>query len=250
MSDSPQTDQLLDDAARALRDATSGPSAQAAETRARVLAAHRARLASRRSNATAWLAAAAAAMLVIGSGTAWAWWTGRMERWLGQGAPEAPEAVEPPREQPARAAEPRTPQVEATTELPVIAPEPTPEPQLEASAPLVSEDDEARDEAPIVDGARDEEPIDPTERRMYREAHALHFDARDSDSALSAWDRYLAAYPRGRFALEARYNRALCLVRAGRDAEAREALEPFVRGTHGGYRQGEATDLARALDGE
>lgn len=89
--------------------------------------------------------------------------------------------------------------------------------------------------------------VDPAERRAYREAHALHFDARDPAGALTAWERYLDAYPSGRFALEARYNRALCLVRLGRDGEARDALVPFAAGEHGTYRQREAAELVEAL---
>ena len=76
----------------------------------------------------------------------------------------------------------------------------------------------------------------------------MHFSQRDSASALTAWDDYLAAFPRGRFVPEAQYNRAICLVRLGRDAEARAALAPFASGKRGGYRQTEAGDLLSALD--
>jgi hypothetical protein len=84
---------------------------------------------------------------------------------------------------------------------------------------------------------------------LYLEAHALHFNAHDPSQALRAWDAYLAAAPGGRFAVEARYNRALCLVRLGRRAEARVALEPFAEGAHGSYRQEEARKLLEALAG-
>ena len=54
-------------------------------------------------------------------------------------------------------------------------------------------------------------------------------------------------FPAGTFASEARYNRALCLVRLGRLGEAREALGPFARGDYGNYRHAEAAALLEAL---
>src|SRR5262249_36964098 len=83
--------------------------------------------------------------------------------------------------------------------------------------------------------------------RLYAVAHQAHFVARDPDAALRAWDAYLAAYPAGRFALEARFNRALTLVRRGRLDEARTGLPPFANGEAGGYRQREARELLDAM---
>jgi hypothetical protein len=60
---------------------------------------------------------------------------------------------------------------------------------------------------------------------------------------LAAWDAYLAAAPNGAFAPEAHYNRALSLIRLGRNAEAKSALAPFASGAYGGYRQAEARAL-------
>ena len=88
--------------------------------------------------------------------------------------------------------------------------------------------------------------IDPG-HDLYRRAHRLHFAEANPAGALAAWDAYLAAAPRGRFSTEARYNRALCLIRLGRTAEARTALEPFAAGRFGGYRQREASELSEAL---
>jgi TolA-binding protein len=81
---------------------------------------------------------------------------------------------------------------------------------------------------------------------LYRLAHEAHFDAHDYARALTGWDAYLKAAPNGRFATEARYNRAICLLRLGRDAEARQALEPFANGKMG-YRQTEARQLLDEL---
>jgi hypothetical protein len=82
---------------------------------------------------------------------------------------------------------------------------------------------------------------------MYAAAHSAHFAVRDPAAALRGWDAYLATYPNGRFAQEARYNRAIALVRLGRATDARTALAPFADGTYGGYRQPEARALLEAL---
>jgi hypothetical protein len=86
------------------------------------------------------------------------------------------------------------------------------------------------------------------EESLYATAHRAHFVDHDPSRALASWDAYLAAYPHGRFALEAQYNRALSLVRLGRTGDARAALVPFADGTIGGYRQREARELIDALD--
>jgi hypothetical protein len=88
---------------------------------------------------------------------------------------------------------------------------------------------------------RDREPL------AYDRAHRAHFFSDAPALALAAWDEYLAAYPRGTFAPEARYNRALCLVRLGKFGAAAEALRPFARGGRGTYRRQEACLLMRWL---
>jgi hypothetical protein len=226
----------LDEAARTFRDATRDESDASASTRARILASHRSAK-TRSERASSWLLAAAALLIVLGGSTAWAFWTGRIGG-LRRDVHPASE-IESPAPPPVPAPTHRErPSHEPVTEvLPIVTPEP---------APIVTEVRAPEAIEPVV--APTEEPVDPAERRAYREAHALHFEQHDDAAAIAAWDRYLAAYPRGRFALEARYNRALCLVRAGRESEARAALAPFVQGTHGGYRQGEAIEIVEALD--
>ncbi|HEY6080758.1 MAG TPA: hypothetical protein VIW29_18210, partial [Polyangiaceae bacterium] len=81
---------------------------------------------------------------------------------------------------------------------------------------------------------------------LYRLAHEAHFGSHDYARALVGWDAYLRAAPRGRLAVEARYNRALCLLRLGRDEEAKRALQPFASGVFG-YRQSEARQLLDEL---
>jgi hypothetical protein len=87
-----------------------------------------------------------------------------------------------------------------------------------------------------------------TELALYREAHRAHFDRNDCRAAVVGWERYLAEAPRGRFTLEARYNRALCLVRIGRHREAAAALAPFAEGAFGDYRRADARALLDALE--
>jgi hypothetical protein len=81
----------------------------------------------------------------------------------------------------------------------------------------------------------------------YRSAHRLHFDGAGPAAALAAWDRYLADFPAGSFADDARFNRALCLIRLGRLADARSALTPFAAAPSGSYRQTEAASLLQGL---
>ncbi|HEX6240825.1 MAG TPA: hypothetical protein VFZ61_08025 [Polyangiales bacterium] len=92
-------------------------------------------------------------------------------------------------------------------------------------------------------------PKGPTQDlALYKTAHELHFGAKRYDEALNAWEKYLAL-PSPTFALEARYNRALCLLRLGHYEEARAALRPFAEGrVLGSYRRAEAQRLLEALD--
>lgn len=85
-----------------------------------------------------------------------------------------------------------------------------------------------------------------SQRALYLEAHRLHFRGAPQ-RALEAWQAFLATEPSGPWALEARYNRGVVLVRLGHVAEARQALEPFARGEHGGFRQTEAQRLLKEL---
>jgi hypothetical protein len=91
-------------------------------------------------------------------------------------------------------------------------------------------------------------PSSPT-LALFHRAHQLHFRQRDAAAALAAWDRYLQVDPDGPLVLEARYNRALCLVRLGRSDEARAALRPFADGTVTHYRADEARMLMQSLAG-
>lgn len=100
-------------------------------------------------------------------------------------------------------------------------------------------------EAPSRASAR--VPVSPEQRRMlYIEAHRQHFRG-SPQQALAAWDAFLATDPAGQVLLEARYNRAVTLLRLGRRSEAEQALAPFARGDHAGFRQVEAQQLLQRL---
>jgi hypothetical protein len=269
-SDEQQEDELLERAARAYREEASGSSPGAARTRARILATRE------RARQQRMIAMAAAALLAVGLGvpSAWAWATGRLETWIDgaeETAAEETAAEETAAEETAAeetAAPESSPAIERTrgAEVPsdVVAEgdvESGPEIAPPLAAVVATEETTADPRSAPASRATGAEPVidprpgsgirapvvDPAERSAYREAHALHFDVRDASGALGAWDRYLATYPDGRFAIEARYNRALCLVRLDRRDEARLALAPFASGRHGEYRQREATALIEAL---
>ncbi len=85
---------------------------------------------------------------------------------------------------------------------------------------------------------------------LYKDAYRLHFVEQRYAEALAAWDEYLRAAPAGRLVVEARYNRAIALVRLGRRSDAEAALAPFARGeVSGGYRASEARNLLEVLNG-
>jgi hypothetical protein len=84
------------------------------------------------------------------------------------------------------------------------------------------------------------QPTADAESAAYGRAHRAHFLEDAPGRALAAWDDYLAAYPAGVFAPEARYNRALCLVRLGRLGAAARALRSFASEARDGYRRAEA----------
>jgi hypothetical protein len=147
--------------------------------------------------------------------------------------PEATDAPAPP---------------DAPAETVAASDEATPPPgraQVELAAPAAGP---AVPSAP----AEPEPATSPTPSRadeLYRAAHQAHFGAKQPAAALVAWEAYLREAPGGRFALEAQYNRAMCLVRLGRSEAAGAALEPFAEGRLGGYRQADARALLDVLRG-
>jgi hypothetical protein len=264
------SDDLLRRATEALRETSSEPNPRSGLTRARVLDSAEKRYGARRGFGLR-LVLACMGVFVVGSAFARyeavlpaiehvlaaarnviapapaATRTPAKKRASQTPAPIAPAVVEPatPAEAPAIAPVPAQAAAPA-----VVAPSPT---VRAATAPRRAA--HARDIAPRVPAV----PATPAqaavpapapapesaELALFRRAQALHV-ARDPQ-ALQAWDAYLRVAGNGVLAPEARYNRALCLIRAGRNAEARAALLPFANGELGAYRQGEARALLSEL---
>jgi hypothetical protein len=241
------TDYTLARAADALRRSRHGSSQRATTTRRRVLA-----LAAARRRKSRWVVTFLVPLAaVVGLSAAWAAATGRLPRThLAFTGPAAPVVVGVPVRRPtpappapassggssaetARAQAPDAPAVSTDS--------------IAATSPPQSGPAAATGGLPArAVGAHAVASVD-RDAALYAVAHRAHFVERDPAAALRAWDAYLAALPEGRFALEARYNRALSLVRLGRVDEARGALQPFASGRYGGYRAREARELLDAL---
>lgn len=234
------TDELLKSATRALHDETAEDGGDGRFTRARVMASLHQGKVKRRTRLAFILPIAAC----LAAGTAWGAATGRLPevfRAVGQLVGYSKEAS-PPKEHRAAA----SPEVASTAEALVPPPpldvpaEPVavakPEPLKLGPAPSAKASAASSSSAAFRDADGD----------LYRLAHEAHFSSHDYARALAGWNAYLQAAPAGRLATEARYNRAICLLRLGRDAEARQALEPFASGKLG-YRQNEARELLDEL---
>jgi hypothetical protein len=190
-------------------------------------------------------AGAAVAILLVGTAS-WALVTGNLPRlWPRVAAPAAPILARPASRASSPAPRPTTSPIERAIPTPVDPPPLEPPPREPIAAPPPPHPRPAPRSAPAA-----APPARAPVEALYRRAHELHFHASDVAAALAGWDAYLAAEPGGRFAIEARYNRALCLVRLGRLAEARAALAPYARGevAPADYRRDEAAALIVRID--
>jgi hypothetical protein len=240
----------LDDLVGAIREADGGGGEDAelaAATRLRVMRSLEARARGRHQL----VGLATAVAILLGGTVSWALATGQVAAlWTPTPViePEPQPQVAPTRAPPRRrgAPSPLPPPAPVTSPAASIDPRParSPEPPPAEAAPPAA----PPPPRPVVTPRPPRRTAPPVEV-LYRRAHELHFHAGDPAAALAAWDAYLAAEPAGRFAVEARYNRALVLVRLGRYAEARAALAPFARGevAPDGYRQTEAEQLVQRL---
>lgn len=230
------TDDLLKAATRALRDETEDD-ADGRFTRARVMASLHQSKVKRRTRLAFVLPIAAC----LAAGTAWAGATGKLPA-VFHAITEAVSFTPAPREAPAKAA-PVVKKPPSAATAPVVAPPPPPAPSAEPEPvlPLKAAPPPSAKAAPSSSGAFMDRDGD-----LYRLAHDAHFASHDYARALPAWEAYLRAAPSGRLATEARYNRAICLLRLGRTEEARTALKPFALGAMG-YRQSEAQQLLDEL---
>ena len=233
------SDDLLKEATRALREETDG-NVDGRFTRARVMASLHQGKVKRRTRLAFILPLAAC----LAAGTAWGGATGKL--------PAVFHAISE-----AVRLEPKPPVVEkrkpaASSKSTVVA-EPAPvesAPVEPAPAPvqsaLPSPKAAPASSAKAAPAGSSSASFSDTDGDLYRLAHEAHFAAHDFARALPAWDAYLRAAPGGRLATEARYNRAICLLRLGRNDEARRALQPFATGMIG-YRQSEAQQLLDEL---
>jgi hypothetical protein len=153
-----------------------------------------------------------------------------------QSTVERPHVEQPRVEQPSTAEPPGTSRTPATSS-PATPAAPSMTGTGTTSAPRTS--------APRTSTPATPAPATPDpELAAYRVAHQAHFHGSDPKVALDAWDAYLAKFPNGRLVLEARYDRALILIKLRRFSDARAALKPFAEGT---YRRAEAIKLLSAI---
>lgn len=255
----------LAEAARALREGADASPARPDETRARVLASLQNESKARARRIPLIRMAIPLAAVLVGS-MAWAAAGGHLPtsfRAVFPGSPgsvTSPEASPPPSvlsssAPPIPVTDPPE-SAEKPLDSPTIPQEPAPRalelprtPRKATSIPVASAAAvapiSAAPPAPVITAPAPVTPADPDEQALYAAAHRLHFVEHNPGAAPGAWNTYLRAAPRGRLSVEAHYNRALCLVRLGRAAEAEAGLQSFARGAYGGYRQAEA----RALHG-
>jgi TolA-binding protein len=221
-------------------------------TRARVLRT----VQHRRARARGLTVTLAAAVSMLAGSTAWAAHTGTLEHaWAALSnvlvpangpqseEPRATEATPPGDEPPSPSAH----SPDASASAPTIAeggdPSASTVPPDLRTPPESGRHPTGRDRGPRTRSS--ERP--PRELTLYRRAHRAHFVHRAPERALAAWRSYLRRFPEGRFAPEARYNRALTLIRLERWDRAALALQPFADGRYGHYRRREARELLDAL---
>jgi hypothetical protein len=249
------TRDLFDESISALREEYDGEHADPRASRNSILArANKAR--RRRARLLRWTLPLAAA---LAASTAWAATTGRLARvselFVGKTPTSLSSSHRPGAPAPSTLAPATTASHELNSDPPTLESAfqlPPPAPPL--SLPTASSGSAASGSAtphrsPELPTASSTSNVDADEA-AYRVAHEAHFVKKDPSQALAAWDAYLARFPDGRFALEARYNRGVTLFRLGRKDEARIALEAFARGAYGGYREREARSLIDSIDAQ
>jgi TolA-binding protein len=252
-------DDLLERATRALGATPPPDDGELARAKMRMLAAHKAAQKKGNARTLRWVLPLAA---VLAAGSALAAVPHGFER-LAQAVEAlispAPKLADKPKRQLAKPAPklvaqpapgidaPVAKPVEQVPEQPAPAAVATPKPRAPKRV-----QDVAAVPPPVVAPApvpAEPAPVTSADLAKYRAAHKAHFQQRDFALALRNWEAYLRQFPSGTFAIEARYNRAICLLRLGRNDEARRALTPFAQGEIGnGYRRAEATKLLEALE--
>jgi hypothetical protein len=262
----------LERALRALREGETGTNPRSEETLDRILASRRDTSGTWARRARSWIPIAAVLVVATSAlarsgaiGVIRTFVEGRSEvvETRGDGStPDAPLAPAPPQEEgtPASSAQPAESEGSRVALAPAPAPVsvPTPAPASVPTPAPVSAPTAVRPPAPAsaptstpaLPSASTPEPasaLGPSEADVYSRAHHLHFGSGNPASALAAWDDYLRRYPDGRFAPDARYNRAIDLLKMKRYAEARVSLQPFADGAYGSYHRDDARELLRSI---
>ncbi|MCB9594530.1 MAG: hypothetical protein H6719_17490 [Sandaracinaceae bacterium] len=274
-------DDPLDELVSAYRDVADRPTAEPAASRARLIrAVHR-----QHRNRQLGIVGAIVLAILGSNATTWAWSTGRVDAlaeamgWssVEPAAPSAPPPSPAPSIAEAAPAPVAAPLVVASGPVRasrMIAPTPvsnapatnapatnapaTNAPATNApatnvlatNAPVTSAPAAVPDDAlaQALDEIEPPEAIDEAERRAFEQAHDAHFAGGSMAAALAAWTTYLDRYPTGRFVPEARFNRAIALLRLGRHDEARVAFAAIADGRYGPSRRQDAQRLVEAID--
>lgn len=251
------SDDLLSKMTRALAEEHDGATAVPGTTRARVVRT----LAERKPRRRKWRAIGIPVLALFGGSTAWAAATGHLptavERVVsvfiggaedGEVASVPAPAKKPgkwiappgPVEEPAAPIEEEVAEEEATHAEDRIA-EAAPVPLAPSTMnPTPSLNKPAKKAAELP-------PEDHTDLLSYQAAHRAHFQQGDCAAAIQGYRKYLKEQPGGTFALEAKYNLGVCLIRMGKAAEAKRLLRPFADGVYGNYRRQKSQELIDAL---
>ena len=254
------SDDLLSQYTNALKQEYDGSTAAPEATRARVIRT----LTERRPRRAKWWTIGVPALVLLGGSTAWAGASGQLSVLVHQASvalgivdTAPPQSTHPTVLRKKTGPEHGAPQTAvANTQphntTPAVEPEPSDTVRSAVAAnPLIQSDntahvdlDESTGEDPALAQAR---ALESAALAAYKRGHDAQFSDSNCNQAVAAYSSYLTQYPSGSFVLEARYNRAVCLVQLGHMAEARAALVPFAQGQYGGYRQSQAQSLLDAL---
>ncbi len=257
------TDDLLKQYTSALRQEYDGATASPEASRARIVRT----LAERRPRRAKWWTVGIPLLALLGGSTAWAAASGQLTRIVATASVALGITEETPSEIVATSpAQGTWSKKSAAASSPADDHGLKEEPAIEEAAPAEPQPEEptaqvlpppirraASEISPhnelIVSREQDEQKKRDEAEALaaYKLGHDAHLGRGDCATAIGAYGSYLSRYPNGSFVLEARYNRAVCLVQVGQLEQAKSALRPFAEGTFGGYRKDQARALIDAL---